>query len=257
VSAVLAATLHDPEDRLHEQLVRVLGWLQGTFLGIALQPTTGTSPRTLRLLAGAGARVADPQAPGGLAGLGRARRAAVGEALELAGDRVLLCDFDRILHWAERFPGELAAVAADDRFDFTVAGRTERAFATHPAHQRETEAVINRVFAAVFGSAWDVTAGARSLSRAAAVEVVAESDDDAISTDVSWPLLLRRGGRFSVGYTTAEGLEFETADRHGGEVAAVGGLDAWLAVLDRDPRRWAHRLELARIEVAAMIPYAE
>jgi hypothetical protein len=168
----------------------------------------------------------------------------------------LLCDFDRALHWAEWFPDELAAVAVDAGFDFTVLGRTQRAFATHPAHQRETEALINRVFETVCGAAWDVTAGARSLSRPAAEALVAESTDDAISNDVTWPLLLRARGRFSVGFTAVDGLEFETADRHADEVAAAGGLARWIESLDRDALRWAQRLELARVEVEALVPFA-
>ena len=38
-----------------------------------------------------------------------------------------------------------------------------------------------------------------------------------------------------------EGLEFETADRYGDQVAAAGGVEAWKARLDADPRRWAER----------------
>ena len=41
-----------------------------------------------------------------------------------------------------------------------------------------------------------------------------------------------------------EGLEFETADRYADQVAAAGGLDAWIAQLDADPQRWVERLEL-------------
>jgi hypothetical protein len=74
---------------------------------------------------------------------------------------------------------------------------------------------------------------------------------------VSWPLFLRRCGGFSLGYLQAEGLEFETADRHGEEVARAGGREKWVDQLDADPQRWLHRLEVARLEIAALVAYAE
>ena len=37
--------------------------------------------------------------------------------------------------------------------------------------------------------------------------------------------------------------------------AAAGGLAQWIDRIDRDPQRWVRRLELARMELQAMIPY--
>jgi hypothetical protein len=51
-------------------------------------------------------------------------------------------------------------------------------------------------------------------------------------------------------------MEFETADRYGDEIAQAGGLAPWMARLDADPRNWAHRLDMARVEIEAMTPYA-
>jgi len=64
-------------------------------------------------------------------------------------------------------------------------------------------------------------------------------------------------GRFSQGYIATEGLEFETADRHSDELARAGGRAEWLAQLDADPHQWAHRLNLARIEIEGMLPYVQ
>jgi hypothetical protein len=52
-------------------------------------------------------------------------------------------------------------------------------------------------------------------------------------------------------------LEFETPDRFPTEVARAGGVAQWSEQLDDDPQHWAMRLELARIEVAAMLPFAK
>src|SRR5581483_3783496 len=104
----------------------------------------------LALLREAGAQVRQRAAdqPEGLLALGGARRSCVELALLMDAQAVLYCDFDRALHWAERYPDELAAIAAGASVhDCTVLGRTPRAFASHPRVQRDTEAIINRVYA--------------------------------------------------------------------------------------------------------------
>jgi hypothetical protein len=258
MNVALAATHHDPEGRLYEQTARVLPQLARLFDGMAIYATDATQQRSLALLADSGALVRrePPGFTNGLHSLGRPRRGAVELALDLAAATILFCDFDRALHWAERYPAELARVVARAaEHDFTVLGRTRRAFESHPRIQRDTEAIVNHVYATVSGRAWDVTAAARALSRRAAAALLAGCPDESVGTDVSWPLFVDRAGGFTLGYLATEGLEFETADRHAEEVAAAGGLDRWVAQIDADPRKWAQRLELARIEVEAALPY--
>ena len=112
------------------------------------------------------------------------------------------------------------------------------------------------MFATVSGHAWDVTAATRGLSRRAAEAILAGCPDKEVSTDVSWPLFLEREGGFSLGYMATEGMEFETADRYSDEIAQAGGLARWLARLDAEPRHWAQRLDMARVEIEAMTPHA-
>jgi hypothetical protein len=256
----LAATHHDPDGRLYAQTARMLTLLTSLFDVIAIQATHATQERTIALLMSAGVRVRceTKERLMGLDVLGRARRAAVDLALEQGAPAMLFCDFDRALHWAEYYPDELAQVAARlAEHDFTVLGRTARAFATHPRIQRDTESVVNHVYATVSGHTWDATAAARGLSRRAAAAILAGCPDESIGTDVSWPLFVERAGGLTLGYVATEGLEFETADRYTDEIASAGGLERWIAQLDADPRRWIERLELARIEVAAVLPYLD
>lgn len=255
MTVVLATTVHDADDRLADQAARVLPVLSQRFAGIAAQVTHATTGRTLRLLQQAGAHIRQewPERFAGYVRLGRPRRDAVELALQLDRPCVLFCDFDRSLHWAECHGDELAALVAElPAHDCTVLGRTARAFASHPRVQRDTEAIINSVFAQVSGLPWDVTAAARGLSRRAAAALLAGCPDESIGTDASWPLFLQRAGGYTLAFRATEGLEFETADRYPDEVAAAGGLAAWLARIDADPRNWAQRLEMARITVEAM-----
>ena len=98
-------------------------------------------------------------------------------------------------------------------------------------------------------------AGARGLSRRAAQAILAGCPDLELSVDVSWPMFLRQAGGFNLGYLECEGLEFETADRFGPEIAAAGGYAQWLKPLEDDPRQWLWRLEVARLEIEALLPY--
>lgn len=258
VRVALAATQHDPEGRLNQQIARALPVLTAIFDAVAIQSTHASHAGAIGLLRAAGALVRQESSAefNGLACLGGTRRAAVELGLRTTAQRLLFCDFDRALHWAEYYPDELAQVAARiGSYDFTVLGRTPRAFESHPGIQRDTEAIINRVFAQGSGHAWDVTAAARGLSRRAATAILAGCPDQSIGTDMSWPLFIQRQAGYSIGYLATEGLEFETADRYADQIAAAGSRECWIANLDADPRQWAIRLELARIEVESAIPY--
>ena len=257
IDVALALIQYDPNGALFDQTVRVLPHLQQAFSDIAVFANAATAPRSIEYLRQHGARVAAEAAQVGLNHVGWFRRCAVQLALQGPCAFILYCDFDRILHWMEFHPQELIDVAQQlSRYDFTVLGRTARAFATHPRIQRDTEAIINHVFERVSGWAWDTGAGARGLSRRAADAIVTGCLDDQVSNDVTWPLCLRKRGGFTLGHLETEGLEFETPDRFPAEVARAGGVAQWSEQLDDDPQHWANRLELARIEVEAMLPYA-
>ena len=85
--------------------------------------------------------------------------------------------------------------------------------------------------------------------------IVTGCPDDRVSNDVTWPLCVYQHGELTLGYIETEGLEFETPDRFPADVARAGGVTQWSEQLDDDPQHWAKRLELARIEVEAMLPF--
>jgi hypothetical protein len=254
----LATIYHDPQGRLCDQAAKVLPLLTSIFTDIAINATATTHPKLLAHFADVAViQQDDPRQNLQSSKIGRARKAAIALALQMDCSFILYCDSDRILHWAEYHPQELRQVVQQlCAHDLTVLGRTQRAFETHPRTMQDTEAIVNHVFKLISGYDWDVLGAARGLSRPAVEAIVAGCFDEEFSTDVSWPLfLLQQQDNLSFNYIATEGLEYETADRYSQEAAATGGNEQWLAQMEQDPRVWAHRLEAAQIQIAAMLPY--
>lgn len=258
---VLATTHHDPDNRLYPQLERLLPRLREFYPQVVVVATPVTPSHSLGLLEQHGATIvlSNDNAPPGLYGLGQQRRLAVESALRQAPDcsHAHLCDLDRVLHWIEYYPNELNTVLAEaQQHPFTVLGRTPRAFDSHPRVQRDTENIINHTFLLASRLALDVTAGTRIFERTTAHQLFAHCADDTVGVDCSWPLVAQQLD-IAIHYCATEGLEFETLDRYGDEVAALGSAVAWLDRLDSDPQQWATRLLVAHIEVDSVTKYGK
>lgn len=254
-SVALAVTHHDPDGAMLAQTRRVLPLLRELYAAIIVLTSAATEARTVELLRDSGVHVVrDDAQQQGAAVLGLKRLELLRLALAQPVEHVHLCDWDRALHWAEFYPDELRTiVGAIPRHDLLVLGRTARAFASHPRVQRDTEAIVNHVFGLAFGQKLDVTAASRGLSRRAVAALLAlDTHEPTVGQDCSWPLHLARQEELVIGYAATEGLEWETPDRFGDEIAAFGGLEAWLADYDAEPQRWEFRLQMALDEVAAI-----
>lgn len=264
----LAVTVHEPSGRLASLAGDVLPWLAGHYAALVAYCSRDTHPALLDLLAEHSAAVwRDPDEARGIMEMGKVRRATVRAALEAGTAHVQVCDFDRALHWAARYPDEMEEVIAEiARHDLLVLGRTPRAWATHPNYQRETEPLFNHTFALATGLEWDVGAGSRGLSRRAVEVLLALSREQTVGVDAEWPLLLLNRNRgatatgaptFGLSYRACEGLEFETADSFEDEIEAAGSYETWLTTMESSPRRWAFRLHIAYLIAQAVVNYAE
>jgi hypothetical protein len=251
----LASTLHDPTAADLPALRAALPGLARCYARMVIYATEETPERVLAPLRAAGAAVSCH--PGAYGGIGGRRLGAVREAATYA-PAVHLCDFDRLLHWHHAYPDELTAVLARiPQSDLLLLGRTERAWATHPAQQRETEQLANRVVSRFFGADVDICSGSRGLSRRAIDYLAAHSRERSVGADAEWPVLLLRAGTFQWEHILTEGLEFETADRYQDEVARAGSLAAWNAARDRDAAGWTFRVRLAGDIIMAALRVAE
>ena len=256
-SVTLVATVHQPDERLASLAEAQLPELAARYAALTAFCSESTHTTILDLLRRHGVSVrVDDRPSGGIDQIGRVRRQALRSGLEAGTPHLQMCDFDRALHWAAHYPQELEAVLAGiTGYDLLVLGRTERAWATHPPYQADTEPLFNKVFALVTGLSWDVGAGSRGFSRRGAEKLLTLSREPTIGIDAEWPLLLLGRDGFTVGFRACEGLEFETADGFGAEIEAAGSYDAWEAEMSADPARWAFRLRVAQLIAEAAVRY--
>jgi len=256
-SVTLVATVHQPDDRLASLAEAQLPELVTRYTALTAFCSGSTHATILDLLRRHGVSVhVDDKALAGIDQIGHVRRQALRSGLEAGTPYLQMCDFDRALHWVAHYPQELEVVLAEvTRYDLLVLGRTERAWATHPPYQADTEPLFNKVFALVTGLPWDVGAGSRGFSRRGAEKLLELSQEPTIGIDAEWPLLLLGRDGWTVGFRACEGLEFETADRFGAEIEAAGSYDAWEAEMSADPARWAYRLRVALLIAEAAVRY--
>lgn len=203
----LLTTVHDPQGQMlvvAQQALPVLSDLYGGKMVVEI--THNTDIRLHHLLANYAHVRCNP--PGDIA---TARRLLIHNGLKFyPSAHFHFADFDRLLHWWLRYPDELQRVVSQlSDQPFTVLGRTRRALQTHPFIQRETEQLINRLFALIFHQPIDVLTASRGISNGVAriIEATSKAVGPA-GVDVEWPILA--GWLGPVAYTATEGLEYES-----------------------------------------------
>ena len=235
----LAATVHDPTGAFLPGLIRCKQALEQTFGALCVLATEPTSDQVVSYLQdGLGATVIRAPANGEV---GRHRREAVELARRTRSATVLYSDLDHVLRWAEAAPAELLSVVTDPAHDLTVIGRSPRAMMACPARLRETESVVNHIYALATGHVWDLMFAVRVMSPAAAAVVVGQATENSYANDVEWPMIVERAG-LSVGYREADGLSYRIAR----------DFDAAVDAHDADPLRWIERVEIANLHAQAV-----
>ncbi len=248
---VLLGAVHDPEGRIAALLPGDLPLLQHHYARIAAICGVATLPATIEALRRSGVTIiSGDDIPI------NARPYALGVmAAHAEWDHVHLCDFDSALHWARAWPDELDRVNATiAAYDFLLLGRTARAMASLPDAQRETERLINLLFARTTGGLdpWrlgneadtliDLCTGAWGFSRRGIAALHRQSRVTDIGFHAEWPLLACDTPDLRCAYLPCEGLEYETADRYGDQIVAAGGIEAWYARQNADIHQWQQRV---------------
>ncbi|HEY3186033.1 MAG TPA: hypothetical protein VGJ70_01070 [Solirubrobacteraceae bacterium] len=175
----------------------------------------------------------------------RTRYTVLEMAFEAAGGSVHYADGDRLLHWAETAPDELARVVpAIGEADVLIIGRSPAALATHPRALQDTEAIVNALASHLLGMAVDLGGGSRGLSATGLAAVLRHATPERFG-DAEWPILARRLG-LRVDYRAADGLAWETPDHDRAAAAEVARRAAASAAYDADVGHWVGRVRTAR-----------
>lgn len=249
----LVTTIHDPDGRLLSLLAAHGGGLR-SYSGTYASVTESTHPDLVHALRKMGVRI--EIGPAGVPGA--AQRRALSAAVQAGHQHMLVCDFDRWLHWIGSYPGELLGLHQRIEHEHADAwyiclGRSDRAFATHPIAQQLPEAATNRALSSIAGAWLDATAGATWIRQDAATRIPEGSTATTKATDLEWPGLVLRERADRVQGAFFEGLEFETADAYRNEIAACGSLEMWIRETYDRPEVLRNRLQLASDSISALL----
>ncbi|MFA5869087.1 MAG: hypothetical protein WC941_05235 [Candidatus Bathyarchaeia archaeon] len=253
----LVSTLHDSSGwsiaPLKEQ-APLLGELYDRRVVVV---TKMTSPAVVEALESSGWVLAAPKSNIGVDYITDSRRRVLRAGLEGGADYLHLVDMDRVLHWAANYPAELReTVARIPDHDFTIFGRTPRAFMTHPSSQIETESIPNKVFSLIYGEDVDITAASRGVSREAADIILRHSRGSFFDSDSEWPVIVLCKSNLKIGYVEVEGLEWETRLKRQEMTLPDGRRVDVKEYYESNPESWVYRTMLAhRIARAALDTY--
>ena len=255
----LVSTLHDSTGWSIRHLREQAQLLEELYDRRVVVVTKLTSPAVVDALESSGWVLSPPKSNIGVDYISDSRRRVLWAGLEGAAGYLHLVDMDRVLHWAAHYPAELVAtVARIPEFDFTIIGRTTRAFHTHPRNQVETEVIANRVFSLIYGRDVDITAASRGVSREAAEVILKHSQGRFFDTDSEWPTIILCKSNLKIGYVEAEGLEWETRLKREEMTFPDGRRVDVKEYYEQNPESWIYRTMLAhRIAKAALNTYRE
>jgi hypothetical protein len=237
----LAATLHDPDDALADEVERALPRLRTLYAAVAVTTSPPTSARMVGRLREAGVHAGTPRANV----RGPLYRMAVRAALRSGAPRVHYVDFDRALHWTRVAPRELAAVLrAARRHRVLVVGRTPGAHASHQRPLWATETVAGRLIAERLGvvGRLDLLVPSFVVVADLARTLVARSRARDETVYGEWSALVV-GLASEVAYLECRGLDWETPDRFRRAVRRLG-LPAWRR-RQETPAEWDLRTRMA------------
>ncbi len=239
----LASPLHDPEGRLLPIISAYGGKLLKLYGGnAAISITPKTLPETTSKLNAQGFTTIMQDEKSGL-DLGSNYRLAVKTALTKSSTHIHLVDFDRALHWTQRFHNELRDIidyipSYDGFISFM---RTRRAFETHPQIQRVPEITINAIASEVAKTDVDIMSGAFAFDAKLAKEIVSQSKRKDYGIYAEF-LSIALKNKAKINTMEVEGLEWETPDQFKDKIEKEG-YSAWLSEFESLPE-WEKRVKL-------------
>ena len=224
MKTALVSTIHEPQLRLLKLLEEYTPRLDFDDEPRVVAYSPPTHPKMVKALEGLG-YITVP----GSESVQSVYTAALERSLLESPDHVFYIDLDRLLHWVGKYPEEYQQTRRKAlEHEFTMVGRTPRAFQTHPQTQTCTEVIANLVASRVLGfkETRDMIGVCWGLSSPLVRLLLSVPQGDAFGFFCEWPVVAWRHST-NRAYVEVEGLEWETPDRYEREIEAVG-YEAWL-----------------------------
>ena len=236
MTIALAAT-YNPRGEI-PRLQKLYSHIQGVYsnIVISLPPTAAPDEIALiKALPGVRVIVNDDWS--------RGRFVALQAAFDTGADYIHYADLDRLIRWIETRSDEWQQTLKRlQQSDCLVIGRTEAAWATHPQVMIQVEKMINSTFSYLLGQDLDFGAGSKSFSHTAAGFILANSQpQNALGTDVEWPILLHRAG-FKVDGVLVDGLDWEIPDQYQDRAADLARQQQIAVEYDAELKHWTQRV---------------
>lgn len=242
-SLSLASPFHDPQARLLSDIKKYREKLSTLYdRNVAVSVSAATSERIIRALLAADIRLVVQPERRGLR-IGNNYLLAIRKSLSFQTQTIHLLDFDRALHWVDRFPGELEQVTRKigENRGLTILVRSKRAFETHPNVQRATENTVNTIASEVAGKDVDIMSGSFGMDRETALLLLEKSrcNDYGFYAEV---LIIALKAGIPITTIEVEGLEWETPDQFRKEIERVGYME-WLETFE-SLSEWNKRVQI-------------
>ncbi len=240
---ILASTLHDPKGSLEEAIKKYSPQLIKQHSNAVIAITPQTPDNIVNTIQAQGITCFKS---------GQSRRStyvsSLNAGINLPGDLIFFCDFDRILHWIKTHSQEYTNTLKHTEFDFILVGRTHHAFETHPKTQKVTEGALNYYCSMLLGKMlMDFGAATFLMNKTIADKILKTTKYD-YGIFAEWPVIAAmHTNRF--GYFEAQGLEWETPDRFEAEIKSKG-YSCWLKKF-QTKQEWALRNTLMQEGIEA------
>ncbi len=246
---VVATTLHEPVFRLKEIIPRALPLIKNLFSKIVICVSKPTTEEVMDFLKNKGFTVIKNDTNANI----DTYRKAIERAIKLIHDdkvqRILSLDFDRLIHWAWKYPEELIkTIKASENFELIHISRSCHAFETHPATQQETEGLVNLLASKALGfpNTIDIISVCDFFTKSLAEKMLNLKNFTKTGFYCTWPMLLWILAK-SKTYIEVEGQEWETPDRFEDEIKKFG-YKSWLKEFQTS-EEWARRVQLLKESV--------
>ena len=248
--SILASTLHDPENRLYESIIKYGPLIKQIFKISYVIVTPLTSPKIIEAL-----KNLEFETSKGSNNAVDTYKKALNQALNNNQEPIFYCDFDRILHWARTYPDELKnTINSYLDHDFLLLGRTSRAFNTHPQTQITTEEIANQIASKALGFniIKDIISACWRLTPELAEKLLKLQVDNIYGFYCEWPIVAWKQAQ-NPRYLEVEGLEWETTDRYQKEIKDKG-YKRWLQEF-QTPEEWERRVEILNDLIQSISKY--